>query len=294
MNILLTGGSGQLGSELRRQADGGRIAFSAPGRAELDLSDPRRIRRQLSARDFDAVVNAAAYTQVDRAESEAETAMAVNARAPAALARECRDRGIPLIHISTDYVFDGRKGSPYTEADAVAPLNVYGRSKAEGESAVRDTWDRHLILRTSWLYSAYGSNFLKTILRLAGEREELRVVDDQIGSPTCAADLAGAILNLLGHIRSGRKTPWGTYHYASAGSTSWCGFAARILAALAELSPGRRVHLTPIGTPDYPTPAARPAFSVLDCRRIEELFGLTPPPWPTGVARTVRRLLQVG
>ena len=190
MRILITGGEGQLGTELIAQANAHGTELLAPTLAQMDLTDPAQVDAFWDAFRPAALINAAAYTAVDRAETEPDLAYAVNAAAPAYLAGRCRRAGIPLIHISTDYVFDGLKGSPYLEEDPLSPLGVYGRSKAEGESAVRGALDRHLIIRTSWLYSAHGANFVKTVMRLAAERDELRIVDDQLGSPTSAADLA--------------------------------------------------------------------------------------------------------
>jgi dTDP-4-dehydrorhamnose reductase len=290
MKVLITGGSGQLGTELIRQSRGSCFEPSAPGRDELDFTEPGLMAGLVSAIRPAVVVNTAAYTLVDRAESEPGLAFAVNSRAPGELARICRLHAIPLIHISTDYVFDGRKGAPYLEDDPPLPLNIYGRSKAEGEAAVR-VLERHLIIRTSWLYSAYGSNFLKTILRLSAERDELRIVADQIGSPTSAADLAGAILRMLERLRTGQELRWGTYHFCGAGTTSWFGFAVHALKVLEAYAPARRVRLVPITTPEYPTPALRPLYSVLDCSRIRDCFGIVAPPWQSSVAEAVRRLL---
>jgi dTDP-4-dehydrorhamnose reductase len=292
MKILLTGGKGQLGLELLAQAAAHGVEMVAPSHAEMDLMQPDRIDAFWDAFRPAAVINAAAYTAVDRAETEAVLAFAVNSTAPAYLARRCFREGIPLIHISTDYVFDGRKGSPYLEEDPVAPLGVYGRSKAEGESAVRGLLEHHLIIRTSWLYSAHRANFVKTVIRLAAERDELRIVDDQVGSPTCAADLAGAILAIADRLNLGEAIPWGTYHYCGSGVTSWYGLARTILETLVSRGHMASFRITPIPTTQYPTPARRPAYSVLDCRRIESRFGIVRPAWQASVTKTVDRLLQ--
>jgi dTDP-4-dehydrorhamnose reductase len=292
MNVLLTGASGQLGTELARRGPASRHALSAVDQGDLDFARPDGIAAWIAARRPEAVVNTAAYTQVDRAESEPELAFAVNARAPREIARACRDLGIPLIHISTDYVFDGSRRTPYAETDPVCPVNVYGRSKAEGEAGVRALLDRHIIVRTAWLYSAVGANFLKTMVRLARERDELRVVCDQTGAPTRAADLAAAILRILDRIESGAEVPWGTYHFVGAGETTWFGFAERIVGGLAAYHPAPRARVVPITTAEYPTAARRPAYSVLDCRLIAERFGIIPPPWGPGVAETLRELLS--
>jgi dTDP-4-dehydrorhamnose reductase len=291
MKILITGGEGQLGTELIAQSKAYGIEILAPTMAEMDLTQPHRIDPFWDALQPAAVINAAAYTAVDRAETERELAWAVNAGAPTYIARRCARDGIPLIHISTDYVFDGRKTSPYLEDDPLGPLGVYGRTKADGESAVRTALDRHIIIRTAWLYSAHGANFVKTVMRLALERDELRIVDDQIGCPTSAQDLAGAILSIAGRIGAVQPFPWGTYHYCGNGVTSWCGLARYVIDQLVHAGIIKPLRLIPISTAEYPTPACRPAYSVLDCRRIEAAFGITRPPWQSSVAHAVRRLL---
>lgn len=288
MRILLTGGEGQLGTELIAQAPRFGVEFVAPPLAQMDLTRPTELDATWDAARPEAVINAAAYTAVDRAEVEPETAFAINAAAPARIAARCAAEGIPLVHISTDYVFDGCRREPYREEDPVAALGVYGRSKAEGEAAVRAALDRHVIVRTAWLYSAHCANFVKTVMRLVGERDELRIVDDQTGSPTCAEDLAAALLGIA--VRRG-TTPWGTYHYCGAGVTSWCGLARHVLDTMVARGRIRGYRLVPIATADYPTPARRPAYSVLDCGRIERAFGVVRPPWQAGVEKTVDRLL---
>ncbi len=289
--MLLTGGEGQLGTELIAQAPRYGIRLVAPTLAQMDLTRPEQVDAAWDACRPVAVINAAAYTAVDRAESEPELAFAINAAAPARMAARCRADGIPLVHISTEYVFDGSRREPYREDDPVAPLGVYGRSKADGESAVRAALDRHVIIRTAWLYSAHCANFVKTVMRLATERDELRIVDDQVGSPTCADDLAAAVLAIAAR---GASVPWGTYHYCGAGTTSWCGLARHVLDTMVARGRLRAYRLTPIDTAAYPTPARRPAYSVLDCSRIERCFGLERRPWREGVERTVDRLLDRG
>ena len=291
MKIFLTGGEGQLGTELIAQAAAHGMDVLAPPLAKMDLTRPEQIDAFWDDFQPEAVINAAAYTAVDRAESEADLAFAVNAQAPAFMARRCAREGIPLIHISTDYVFDGRKGTPYLEEDPVMPLGVYGRSKAEGEAAVRRALGPHLIVRTAWLYSAHGVNFVKTVMRLVAERDELRIVDDQLGCPTCAADLADALLRIASRLKPGNEIPWGTYHYCGSGVTSWCGLARHVLETLVSRGRIRSFRLMPISSAEYPTPARRPPYSVLDCRRIESAFGIRRPPWPQSVKKTVDRLL---
>jgi len=292
MKIMITGGEGQLGTELIAQSAAHGIEVLAPTLAEMDLTQPTHVDAFWDAFRPAAVINAAAYTAVDRAETEAELAFAVNAGAPAYLARRCSREKIPLVHISTDYVFDGLKTSPYLEEDPIAPQSVYGHSKAAGESAVRGALDRHLIIRTSWLYSAHAANFVKTVMRLAAERDELRIVDDQVGSPTCAADLAGAILAIADRLNTGEEAPWGTYHYCGSGVTSWYGLARYVLETLVSRKHMASFRITPISTAQYPAPARRPPYSVLDCRRIESRFGLTRPTWQSSVVKTVDRLLR--
>lgn len=278
MNILLTGKNGQVGWELARTLLplGHVHAF---GHNELDLADVAAVRRRLDEVRPDVIVNAAAYTAVDKAESEPELANAVNAAAPALLAQEAASRDALLIHYSTDYVFDGAKAVPYVETDPTAPLGAYGRSKLAGETAVLISGADHLIFRTSWIYAARGANFLRTILRLAAEREELRVVIDQVGAPTWARLLAEAtslaVRQALAERRHGRFKS-GLFHLACAGETSWHGFAS----AIVEGRQGLRVQrVTPIATVDYPTPAKRPANSRLDTGAFRARFGLVLPDW---------------
>lgn len=278
MNILLTGVKGQVGWELRRTlAPLGRV--TAVDRAELDLADPDAIRAKVQAISPKLIVNPAAYTAVDRAEGEAEQARAINALAPAVLAEAAKDCGAILVHYSTDYVFDGTKTEPYTEDDAPHPLNVYGATKLEGEQAIRASGVRHLILRTSWVYETRGHNFLLTMQRLMRERHELKIVDDQVGAPTWARQIAEATALILAQCLSpargaDRPEPWGTYHLTCGGETSWYGFAR----AIAELG-GFSTRLQPIPSSDYPTPARRPANSRLDNGKLERTFGLRLPDW---------------
>ncbi|CAG0933453.1 MAG: dTDP-4-dehydrorhamnose reductase [Rhodocyclaceae bacterium] len=278
MNILLTGKNGQVGWELARALLplGNVAAFDHAG---LDLADAAAVRRKLDEVRPDAIVNAAAYTAVDRAESEPELASAINAAAPALLAQEAARRGALLIHYSTDYVFDGAKAAPYVETDPTAPLGAYGRSKLAGEEGIRAAGCEHLIFRTSWVYGARGANFLRTILRLAAEREELRVVNDQIGAPTWARLIAEATAHALKQAMRERRDGAfrsGTYHLAAAGETSWHGFASAIVAGRGGL---RVKAVTPIATADYPLPAPRPANSRLDTGAFRARFGLVLPDW---------------
>ncbi|SEQ08639.1 dTDP-4-dehydrorhamnose reductase [Faunimonas pinastri] len=290
LRALVFGGGGQLGRELVVQARAGAIDLLSLGHADGDIVDPASIRQALDRHRPDVVVNAAAYTAVDRAESEPDKAFAINARAPGLLAVACAAANLPLIHVSTDYVFDGRKTGAYVEDDPIAPQTVYGRSKAEGESAVRAELHRHLILRTSWVYGAHGGNFLKTMLRLAGERDRLTVVADQHGCPTASIDLAQGILIAAERAASGDSV-WGTYHLAGTGVTTWHGFACAIVEAAAPLT-GRRPAVDAIDTAGFPTAAARPANSELDSGRFASVFGFRAVPWMERTGEVVRELCR--
>jgi dTDP-4-dehydrorhamnose reductase len=297
--ILLTGKTGQLGSELHRLLPrlGEVIALD---RKELDLSEPEKIRQIMRNVKPQLVVNAAAYTAVDAAETDECNALSVNAEAPHLLALEAKKIGAMLVHFSTDYVFDGSKKAPYVETDPTNPLNAYGRTKLAGEQAIRDSGAAHLILRTSWLYATHGRNFLLTILRLATEREELKIVDDQVGAPTCVSDLAEATAKILAGIIDGnrRKSIFPkvseTYHMTAAGQATWFGFAKAIiedayhspqnLPWLTATTSGRPLitsRVLPIPTEEFRSPTRRPANSVLSNARLEQVFGLTLPDWRT-------------
>jgi dTDP-4-dehydrorhamnose reductase len=290
MRLLLLGGTGQVGEEFRALAVPKDVEVVAPSRAALDLENPFAIARMIEAGPWGAVINAAAYTEVDRAESEEPVAFAVNAEAPSRLAAETGRCGIPLVHISTDYVFDGRKGAPYVEEDRVAPLNAYGRSKLEGEYGVRAANPRHVILRTSWVYSPYRKNFLRTILRLAAERDRLSIVADQRGCPTAAADIARACFDIaMCCALEPQRGPYGTYHFAGAGDATWFDFASAII-DMSNARRGRSPQIVPITTLDYPTPAVRAADTRLDCTAIARDFNLKQRPWREALADTVDRL----
>jgi dTDP-4-dehydrorhamnose reductase len=271
--ILLTGRNGQVGWELERALGplGEVLAFD---RAGLDLSDADRLREIVRTTRPDIIVNPAAYTAVDRAETEVDQAMAINATAPEILAEEAKRLGALLVHYSTDYVFDGTKDGPYTEDDVTNPINVYGRSKLAGEQAIQASGCRHLIFRTSWVYGLRGNNFLRTIQRLAAEREELRIVDDQIGAPTWSRMIAEATAVAVGRA----EPPEGLFHLTAAGNTSWFGFAAAIVTGTAA-SRARQPNLKPIPSSEYPVPAARPANSRLSCARLASAAGIALPDW---------------
>lgn len=287
MRALVIGKSGQLARCLADSAPAG-IELACLGRGAFDLADPAADLGVLDACRPEVVINAAAYTAVDKAESDADAAFALNAHGPGRLAAFAAARGIPLIHVSTDYVFDGAAVRPYVEDDPTAPLNVYGRSKLDGERAVLSAQPQSVILRTSWLFSAHGGNFVKTMLRLAGERDRVRIVADQFGCPTSAHELAACIWRVAGRIDAARS-PWGVYHYAGAGATSWADFAAAIFAA-PEARLARIPDIDRLTTPDYPTPAMRPRYSVLDCTRIGERLAIHPAPWQAALADVLIRL----
>lgn len=279
MKILLTGKNGQVGWELERSLErlGEVVAFD---RAGLDLAAPDQIISAVRSVRPDVLVNAAAYTAVDRAEGEPDAAHAINALAPGLLSEEAKKLGALLVHYSTDYVFDGTKHGAYSEKDTPNPLNIYGRTKWAGERAVQAVGGRHLILRTSWVYGPRGKNFLLTILRLAKERKELRVVDDQIGAPTTSAMIAEATARILTHA-----DPHGLYHLSASGHTSWHGFAEAILRG-AEFG----IPVIPIPSSQYPTPARRPANSLLDNTALEQRFDIRVPVWEEGLATSLKAL----
>lgn len=283
MRLLVTGANGQLGTELRRCIAGsGDFQATFVDIDELDLTDAEAVERFLEEDAPEAVVNAAAYTAVDRAEDEPGAAEAVNGEAVRHLARTCTEQGIRLVHISTDFVFDGSKNRPYTEEDTVAPLGTYGRTKRLGEEAVLGSTHDGVVIRTSWLYSAHGSNFVKTMLRLGRERDELAVIYDQVGSPTWAGDLAVGILRMLPRLENRKPL---IYHYADAGVASWYDLA---MAALETA--GIRVTVHPIRTEQYPTPAQRPAYSVLDTARFRKDFETSIPHWRRSLVRCIEEM----
>ena len=287
--ILVFGGKGQLGQEFSRAAAAQAIRLRALARTEADIADAAAVADVMARCKPDLVVNAAAYTKVDLAESQIDEARLGNEIGPATLAAACASAGVPLVHVSTDYVFDGTKDGAYLEGDPVCPLSVYGKTKAAGEEAVRRAHKHHVILRTAWVYSEFGHNFLKTVLRLAQTRDELRIVADQHGSPTSAREIAQAILHLAPLLLSDRSLA-GTYHFTAGGLTTWHGFASRVVAAATPVT-GRNPRVIAIGTADYATPARRPANSQLDSRLFAKKFGYTARHWTEGVDATTRTLV---
>jgi dTDP-4-dehydrorhamnose reductase len=294
MKILVTGRNGQVGFELERAlAPLGEVV--AIDQSECDLTNPDAIRELVRRVAPDVIVNPAAYTAVDRAESDATTAFAVNAHAPRILGEEAARLGAMVVHYSTDYVFNGTKEGAYSEQDRPDPQSVYGRSKYEGELALAQANPRHLILRTSWVVGAHGGNFAKTILRLAGERDRLSIVADQFGAPASAALLADLTAHLVRQYqREQSPFPYGTYHVTSSGETSWYEYARFVIEE--ALAAGQTLKATageiaPLTTAEYPTPAKRPANSRLDTTRFRETFGLRLPPWQEGVRHVLQQIL---
>ncbi|MFI5014600.1 MAG: dTDP-4-dehydrorhamnose reductase [Hyphomicrobiales bacterium] len=289
MDILVTGGTGQLGLELQRLAWPRGVKAHFPKRDVLDLANIGEIARVVASRPWAAVINAAAYTAVDRAQQEVAEAWSLNALAPAILAAETAKANIPLVHVSTDYVFSGEKTEPYVEDDRIGPLGVYGASKEGGEQGVRSGNPRHAIIRTAWLVSEHRSNFLRTVLRLADEGSPLRIVADQHGSPTSARHLASALASVVLRLMADRSAPTGTFHVTNAGETSRHGFAVEIL-RLAFEERGGAPEVEAISTADYPTPARRPANSGLACGKFAQAYGISLPSWQEAAAEIVAAL----
>jgi dTDP-4-dehydrorhamnose reductase len=283
--VLVVGRRGQVARALAEAGWPEGVSLSCYSRDEIDLAEPKSVARAITRRAPDLVINAAAYTAVDRAESEPEVAFTVNRDGPAALAEACAELGVPLIQLSTDYVFDGQKEGAYVEDDPVNPLSVYGASKEAGEQAVRRILPAHVILRSAWVYAPEGQNFVRTMLRLARESQEIRVVDDQRGCPTAASEIARAIVVASGRLLAG-SGEFGTFHFCGAGSTSWHGFAEAIF----ELSEPPRPNLIAIPTSAYPTPARRPANSVLDGAKFRRLYGVAGRPWRESLARCLTEI----
>ena len=292
MNILITGGSGQLGRELLQKVQISGIEVLAPSHQQMDITDIEQVKKFINRHQPSCVVNAAAYTQVDNAEIDESLAFAVNKNGCTNLAQVCARNQIPLIHVSTDYVFDGQKREPYLESDPISPIGIYGRSKAAGEIEIRSKLKMHIILRTSWLYGVYGQNFVKTMLKLAATKKNIRVVSDQYGSPTSAADLANVILAIAERWHQKSAITWGTYHYCGQGIVSWHGFAKTIIQLIRRYGKVKTTRVVPITTADFPTKARRPAFSALDCNLIQKKVGISPKPWRESLESTLQSLMK--
>lgn len=277
LSVMLIGANGQVSTELQRRL-AGQVNLHVTGSATLDLTNPEAIREQVRALRPGLIINPAAHTAVDKAETEPELAFAINAHAPGVLAEEAARLNVPFVHYSTDYVFDGNKHSPYVETDPTGPLGVYGQSKLAGEQAVQAVGGQHLILRTSWVYAAHGRNFLLTMQRLLQEKPELKVVADQFGAPTWAGAIAQSTVQLVERWQAGQAGDWGVYHLTNKGETSWFGFAQAIGEQLrAAGKPCGKV--LPIPSSDYPTPAKRPFNSRLDCSKLEQQWGVSQADW---------------
>jgi dTDP-4-dehydrorhamnose reductase len=288
--VLVTGGAGQVGIELARRnwPDGWQATVLT--RADLDLTDTAAIAAKVAERPWAAVINAAAFTGVDKAETEQVAAWQVNALAPAVFAAACAKAGVPIVQVSTDYVFAGDRARAWQPEDPVAPLGVYGASKLGGELAVRTSGARHAIVRTAWVVSAHGANFVKTMLRVGAERERLTVVADQHGSPTSAADLAGALATIAMRLADDADAPGGTWHFSNSGPTTWHGFATEIFAQAARRG-GPTPAVDAIPTSAYPTPARRPANSLLDTATLTRDFGIAPRPWRAALSDILDELM---
>jgi len=294
MKILLIGGTGQVGFEIRLIAKNNNIECISPSSSELNVTESTSVNQIVKNNlPLDFVINASAYTAVDNAEDEIELAYSINRDGPKFLAQACAEYKIPLLHISTDYVFDGNADKPYKEESPTQPLGVYGKSKLEGEQAVRDALSEHIILRTAWVYGAHGNNFVKTMLRLGQTRPELSVVSDQFGCPTAAADIADAVINIISQMHDKPDNRWGTYHFCSADSTHWADFAKAIFTQAKTVdSEYPDVAVNPIPGSEYPTKATRPNYSVLDCSRIEQAFSIILPRWFSSLKRYIPNVLK--
>ncbi|WP_416357721.1 dTDP-4-dehydrorhamnose reductase [Aureimonas phyllosphaerae] len=291
MRIVVTGRQGQVVSALLERGPAAGVDIVALGRPDLDLADAASIRAAVSAARPDAIVSAAAYTAVDKAESEPDLAFAVNAEGPAALAAVAAELGVPIVHLSTDYVFSGEKTDPYVESDPTGPVSVYGRSKLEGERRVAQAQPNHAILRTAWVYSPFGANFLKTMLRLGETRDAVNVVADQHGTPTSALDIADAVIAVARRLAADPDPSLrGTFHLTGSGEATWADFAKAIFTER-EARTGKRVTVGRIGTADYPTPARRPANSRLSGEKLGRVYGLVLPDWRVSTKAVLDRLL---
>lgn len=290
MNVLIVGSKGQLGHDLMYQAQLRGWDVSGADLPDFDITDAKAIQTLFHTdAPYHVLINAAAYTAVDAAQSDAQTAFAVNRDGAKLLAQECAKHQLPMIHVSTDYVFDGIKTSPYLPEDAMAPQGVYGRSKAEGENEIRCALERHVIVRTSWLFGLHGNNFVKTMIRLGTQKTSLQVIDDQVGCPTYAGDLAAALLDIAAYVNT-HQNGWGTYHFCNDVAVTWYAFARRILALARSYERLTVSEIIPILTIHYTLPAPRPHYSVLDCQSLEQRFGIARRPWEKALREMLTQL----
>ncbi|VEN74281.1 dTDP-4-dehydrorhamnose reductase [Candidatus Desulfarcum epimagneticum] len=291
MTLLVTGSKGQLGRELTRRGKDRGMDIAGLDLPDLDIADEAGVKKAFGVHRPRAVINAAAYTHVDHAEKDADAAFLANSRGPAVLADQCREKNAALIHVSTDFVFDGEKKTPYLESDPTRPLNVYGAGKLLGENEIRRRLHSHIIVRTSWLYGAHGANFMKTMLKLAKDKNEIAVVSDQRGSPTCAGDLAEALLSIASMVMRSPRAPRGLFHFCGQGEATWDTFARAIFEIAEELGILPKAPVVrPISSDEYPAAARRPYFSVLDCSKIRERFQIIPRPWRESLKETLESL----
>ena len=291
MKILITGAQGQVGKELVSIANQRGFDVIAAGQTELDITQLKNIKSYFEVHQPDLVINAAAYTAVNKAEEEQDIAYAINRDGAANLAAVSKEKNIPLLHISTDYVFDGTKSEAYSENDAVSPLGIYGISKWQGEETIRQTLPEHIILRVAWVFGAQGNNFVKTMLRLAKDRDELSVVADQFGRPSPAKDIAKTLIILAEQYQKEKTLEWGTYHYCGDEKVSWCGFAKEILKQAKEQGLIEKdIKVNAITTAEYQDPTKRPANSVLDCEKIKNTFGIEMPSWKESLNQVLTEL----
>ena len=287
MKIIVTGANGQLGKELVRQGNRLPWHIKALSHNELDITKKLNVRHLFLSENPDFIINCAAYTKVDDAEIYSEIAFNINQKGVAILSESCEEYNVPIVHISTDFVFDGKKQIPYVETDPVSPLGVYGKSKALGELEIIDRLEKYIIIRTSWLYGVDGQNFVKTMLKAGLKNKTLNVVNDQFGSPTSVVDLASAIIKIIKSLEETQNSKWGLYHYCGEGIVSWHGFAEAIF-HIAGLDPMPIVR--PITSDQYPVKAKRPCFSALDCTKISETFGIKAKPWKESLVIVVNQL----
>lgn len=291
MKILITGAQGQVGKELVTIASEQGFSVIAAGRNELDITEIKSVNGYIKSQQAELVINAAAYTAVDKAEEEQDIAYAINRDGAANLASVCNDNNIPLLQISTDYVFDGTKKEAYNESDNTSPLGVYGISKWQGEEAIRQALPQHIILRIAWVFGTQGNNFVKTMLRLAKERDELNVVADQFGGPSPAKDIAKTLVALAKQYQKNKTLEWGTYHYCGTDKTSWCEFSKEIFKQAKDHGLiEKEIKVNAITTAEYPTPAKRPANSMLDCSKIKNTFGIEMPSWKDALNKVLTEL----